>query len=151
MQLSFDAKQLLIQDLSTGRLLYKGLSKDGVYPIHSSQFCRFASDKSVCLASSSTLKWQLWHSRLGHPSAKVLHSILPSLSPCTSLDFNFVPSHYKHCLAGKMHQLSFPISTNKVTAPFQLVHADLWGAAPFVSINAFRFYLVLVDEFTQFT
>uniref|UniRef100_A0A2N9HMV6 Uncharacterized protein n=1 Tax=Fagus sylvatica TaxID=28930 RepID=A0A2N9HMV6_FAGSY len=28
----FDAKQLLIQDLPTGKLLYKGLSKDGVYP-----------------------------------------------------------------------------------------------------------------------
>uniref|UniRef100_A0A2N9ELB4 Reverse transcriptase Ty1/copia-type domain-containing protein n=2 Tax=Fagus sylvatica TaxID=28930 RepID=A0A2N9ELB4_FAGSY len=39
----FDAKQLLIQDLPTGRLLYKGLSKDGVYPIHSSQFCSSAS------------------------------------------------------------------------------------------------------------
>uniref|UniRef100_A0A2N9J6E2 Integrase catalytic domain-containing protein n=1 Tax=Fagus sylvatica TaxID=28930 RepID=A0A2N9J6E2_FAGSY len=147
----FDAKQLLIQDLPTGRLLYKGLSKDGVYPIHSSQFCRSASvNKSACLASS-TLKWQLWHSRLGHPSAKVLHNILPSLSPCTSLDFNSVPTHCKHCIAGKMHQLPFPVSINKVTAPFQLVHADLWGPAPNVSINAFRFYLVLVDEFTKFT
>uniref|UniRef100_A0A2N9IPP4 Integrase catalytic domain-containing protein n=1 Tax=Fagus sylvatica TaxID=28930 RepID=A0A2N9IPP4_FAGSY len=147
----FDAKQLLIQDLPTGRLLYKGLSKDGVYPIHSSQFCRSASvNKSACLASS-TLKWQLWHSRLGHPSAKVLHNILPSLSPCTSLDFNSVPTHCKHCIAGKMHQLPFPVSINKVTTPFQLVNADLWGPAPTVSINAFRFYLVLVDEFTKFT
>uniref|UniRef100_A0A2N9IXE5 Integrase catalytic domain-containing protein n=1 Tax=Fagus sylvatica TaxID=28930 RepID=A0A2N9IXE5_FAGSY len=147
----FDAKQFLIQDLPTGRLLYKGLSKDGVYPIHSSQFCRSTLvNKLACLASS-TLKWQLWHSRLGHPSAKVLHNILPSLSSCTSLDFNSVPTHYKHCIAGKMHQLPFPVSINKVTAPFQLVHADLWGPAPNVSINAFRFYLVLVDEFTKFT
>jgi hypothetical protein len=29
----FDANKLLIQDLPTGRLLYKGLSKNGVYPI----------------------------------------------------------------------------------------------------------------------
>ena len=50
-----------------------------------------------------------------------------------------------------MHQLPFPISTNKVTKPFQLVHADLWGPAPSVSLNGFRFYLVLVDEFTKFT
>uniref|UniRef100_A0A2N9GES9 Retrotransposon Copia-like N-terminal domain-containing protein n=1 Tax=Fagus sylvatica TaxID=28930 RepID=A0A2N9GES9_FAGSY len=55
----FDAKQLLIQDLPTGRLLYKGLSKDGVYPIHSSQFCSSASPKSAYLTSSSALKWQL--------------------------------------------------------------------------------------------
>ena len=50
-----------------------------------------------------------------------------------------------------MHQLPFPISTNKVKELFQLVHADLWGPAPFVSLNVFRFYLVLVDEFTKFT
>jgi hypothetical protein len=147
----FDAKKLLIQDLPTGRLLYKGLSKDGVYPIHSSQFCSSASPKSAYLTSSSALKWQLWHSRLGHPSAKVLHSIFPSLSPCNTLDFNSVSNHCKHCLAGKMHQLPFPVSTNKVTKPFQLVHADLWGPAPSVSLNGFRFYLVLVDEFTKFT
>jgi transposase InsO family protein len=147
----FDAQKLLIQDLPTGRLLYKGLSKDGVYPIHSSQFCRSASTKSACLASSSAQKWQLWHSRLGHPSAKVLHTIFPSLSSCNPLDFNSVKSHCKHCLAGKMHQLPFTVSTNKVTAPFQLVHADLWGPAPSVSLNGFKFYLVLVDEYTKFT
>ena len=141
----------MIQDLPTGRLLYKGLSKDGVFPIHSYQFCRSAPLKSACLASSSAHKWQLWHSRLGHPSAKVLHTIFPSLSSCTSLDFNSVQSHCKHCLAGKMHQLPFPASTNKVTAPFQLVHADLWGPAPSVSLNGFRFYLVLVYEYTKFT
>jgi transposase InsO family protein len=149
--LSFDAQKLLIQDLPTGRLLYKGLSKDGVYPIHSSQFCRSASTKSACLASSSAQKWQLWHSRLGHPSAKVLHTIFPSLSSCNPLDFNSVKSHCKHYLAGKMHQLPFPVSNNKVTAPFQIVHADLWGPAPSVSLNGFRFYLVLVDEYTKFT
>jgi hypothetical protein len=147
----FDAQKLLIQDLPTGRLLYKGLSKDGVYPIHSSQFCTSASSKTACLASSSAQTWELWHSRLGHPSAKVLHTIFPSLSSCNSLEFNSVNSHCKHCLAGKMHQLPFSVSTNKVTAPFQLVHADLWGPAPSVSLNGFRFYLVLVDEYTKFT
>ena len=32
----FDAYQFLIQDLPTGKVLYRGLSKDGVYPIPSS-------------------------------------------------------------------------------------------------------------------
>uniref|UniRef100_A0A2N9HVF5 Reverse transcriptase Ty1/copia-type domain-containing protein n=1 Tax=Fagus sylvatica TaxID=28930 RepID=A0A2N9HVF5_FAGSY len=59
-----------------GDSFYKGLSKDGVYPIHSSQFCSSASPKSAYLTSSSALKWQLWHSRLGHPSAKVIHVLI---------------------------------------------------------------------------
>uniref|UniRef100_A0A2N9ITN0 Reverse transcriptase Ty1/copia-type domain-containing protein n=1 Tax=Fagus sylvatica TaxID=28930 RepID=A0A2N9ITN0_FAGSY len=125
----FDAQKLLIQDLPTGRLLYKGLSKDGVYPIHSSQFCRSASTKSACLASSSAQKWQLWHSRLGHPSAKVLHTIFPSLSSCNPLDFNSVKSHFSASLHSDLSSqnhasvsayldsdLSFPLS-NSPTQP----------------------------------
>jgi hypothetical protein len=50
-----------------------------------------------------------------------------------------------------MHQLPFPISNKHVVFPFELVHADLWGPAPVVSTNAFRYYLVLVDDFTKFT
>jgi hypothetical protein len=50
-----------------------------------------------------------------------------------------------------MHQLSFPASNKRVTAPFALVHSDLWGPAPVQSFTGFKYYLVLVDEFTKFT
>uniref|UniRef100_A0A2N9FJA4 Integrase catalytic domain-containing protein n=1 Tax=Fagus sylvatica TaxID=28930 RepID=A0A2N9FJA4_FAGSY len=143
----FDANQLLVQDLPTGRLLYKGLSKNGVYPIQSQLFN--SANKTACTAQSSSDKWQLWHSRLGHPSAKVLSSL------SHSFNFNFlskpVLEHCHHCLAGKMHQLPFPSSNKQVQSPFELVHSDLWGPAPVVSTNAFRYYLVFVDEFTKFT
>jgi transposase InsO family protein len=143
----FNANQLLVQDLPTGRLLYKGLSKNGVYPIQPQLFN--SANKTACTAQSSSDKWQLWHSRLGHPSAKVLSSL------SHSFNFNFlskpVLEHCHHCLTGKMHQLPFPSSNKQVQSPFELVHSDLWGPAPVVSTNAFRYYLVFVDEFTKFT
>jgi transposase InsO family protein len=143
----FNANQFLVQDLPTGRLLYKGLSKNGVYPIQSQLFN--SANKTACTAQSSSDKWQLWHSRLGHPSAKVLSSL------SHSFNFNFlskpVLEHCHHCLAGKMHQLPFPSSNKQVQSPFELVHSDLWGPSPVVSTNAFRYYLVFVDEFTKFT
>uniref|UniRef100_A0A2N9E4D6 Reverse transcriptase Ty1/copia-type domain-containing protein n=1 Tax=Fagus sylvatica TaxID=28930 RepID=A0A2N9E4D6_FAGSY len=88
----FDAHKLLIQDLPTGRLLYKGLSKDGVYPINSSQFCTSASSKTACFASSSAQKWELWHSRLGHPSAKVIPFIPKAILALTHLHIDSTPS-----------------------------------------------------------
>uniref|UniRef100_A0A2N9GHZ2 Integrase catalytic domain-containing protein n=1 Tax=Fagus sylvatica TaxID=28930 RepID=A0A2N9GHZ2_FAGSY len=145
----FDANKLLIQDIPTGKLLYKGLSKNGVYPIHSQLFSS-ASNNTACTAQSfSPEKWQLWHSRLGHPSARILTSLFPTLHS-NFLSKN-VLEHCHHCLAGKMHQLPFPISNKHAVFPFELVHADLWGPAPVVSTNAFRYYLVLVDDFTKFT
>uniref|UniRef100_A0A2N9EYV7 GAG-pre-integrase domain-containing protein n=1 Tax=Fagus sylvatica TaxID=28930 RepID=A0A2N9EYV7_FAGSY len=72
--------QTIVQDLPTGRVLYKDLSRNGVYPIHSSNLFNFAYNKTACAAHSvSHHKWQLWHSRLGHPSNKVLSSMFPSL------------------------------------------------------------------------
>jgi transposase InsO family protein len=147
----FDANKLLIQDLPTGRLLYQGLSRNGVYPIHSSTLFNSASNKTACAAHSITPdKWHLWHSRLGHPSSKVLSSVFPSLQ-CKPVLSDTTKVHCTHCLAGKMHQLPFPDSNKTVTSPFALVHADLWGPAPVSSYVGFRFYLVLVDEFTKFT
>uniref|UniRef100_A0A2N9G021 Integrase catalytic domain-containing protein n=1 Tax=Fagus sylvatica TaxID=28930 RepID=A0A2N9G021_FAGSY len=144
----FDSNQLLIQDLPTGRLLYKGLSKNGVYPIHSSTFFNSASNKTACTAHSvSAHKWQLWHSRLGHPSNKVLSNVFPNLQSTSYV----TSKHCTHCLAGKMHQLPFSVSNKNSTAPFALIHADLWGPAPITSSTGFRFYLVLVDDFTKFT
>uniref|UniRef100_A0A2N9GGL3 Integrase catalytic domain-containing protein n=1 Tax=Fagus sylvatica TaxID=28930 RepID=A0A2N9GGL3_FAGSY len=149
----FDANKLLIQDLPTGRVLYKGLSRNGVYPIHSSNLFTSAFNKTACAASAYSFSapiWQLWHSRLGHPSNKVLSSIFPSLQCNTSLSES-VKTHCTHCLAGKMHQLPFPVSNKTVSSPFSLIHADLWGPAPIVSYTGFKYYLVLVDEFTKFT
>ena len=39
----FDAHELKIQDIPTGRLIYKGLSEDGVYPIYSKNFIKSPS------------------------------------------------------------------------------------------------------------
>jgi hypothetical protein len=148
----FDANKLLVQDIPTGRLLYKGLSNNGVYLIQSSLLLHSAVNKRACVAqSASSEKWNLWHSRLCHPSAQVLNTIFPSLSSCNPLHFQSTKLHCKHCLAGKMHQLSFSVSNKRVTAPFALVHSDLWGPAPVQSSTGFKYYLVLVDEFTKFT
>uniref|UniRef100_A0A2N9FW57 Reverse transcriptase Ty1/copia-type domain-containing protein n=1 Tax=Fagus sylvatica TaxID=28930 RepID=A0A2N9FW57_FAGSY len=116
----FDAKKFSIQDLPTGRLLYKGLSNNGVYPIQSPLFIP-AANKIACAAHSISLdKWHLWHSRLGHPSAKA-----------------------------KMHQLPFPTSNKTITSPFELVHADLWGPAPVVASNSFSHNTMVISPYSH--
>ena len=76
--------------------------------------------------------------------------MFPSLQ-CNASLTNSVKTHCIHCLVGKMHQLPFPVSNKSMSSPFALIHADLWGPAPIMSYTGFRYYLVLVDEFTKFT
>jgi hypothetical protein len=147
----FDSNKLLVQDLPTGRILYQGQSEHGVYPIHSSSFLKSVHNKSAFNSSlSAANNWLLWHTRLGHPSASVLHSVFPSLKSCNPLNNKSHLLHCQHCLAGKMHKLPFPISVPKSEFPLHVLHADLWGPAPIQSNNGFRFYLVIVDDYTKF-
>uniref|UniRef100_A0A2N9G5X4 Integrase catalytic domain-containing protein n=1 Tax=Fagus sylvatica TaxID=28930 RepID=A0A2N9G5X4_FAGSY len=52
--------------------------------------------------------------------------------------------------SGKMHKLPFSISVPKSEFPLHVLHADLWGPAPIQSYNGFRYYLVIVDDYTKF-
>ena len=88
--------------------------------------------------------------RLGHPHDQALNTLFShdksifnksntDIQPCT------------HCLFGKMHNLPFPNSQFIASAPFELVHSDLWGPAPINSMNGFRYYILFVDHYSRFT
>ena len=77
----FDSDLFSIQDRLSGKPLYEGLSRDGLYPVHglslplrsnsslSSVFC----PSPTCLQSdcSKVSDADLWHARLGHPQHRV--------------------------------------------------------------------------------
>ena len=50
-----------------------------------------------------------------------------------------------------MHKLPFPKQLSKFEYPLQLIHSDVWGPAPIVSILEHKFYVIFVDDFTHFT
>jgi transposase InsO family protein len=143
----FDASKFRIKDLSSGRLLYSGLSERGLYPIHGAIFPESTSPQSFH-TSAIDVSSSLWHNRLGHPQQIVLHHVLQKR---LSLPVSNTHSVCSHCLAGKMHQLPFPKSVSITSRPLEIVHSDVWGPAPITSNNGTRFYVIFVDDFTRFT
>jgi hypothetical protein len=154
----FDSNKFFIQDLPSGKVLYRGLSENGLYPTHThhSPFVPSVTTSSATASPSiqaflfSRNKWQLWHQRLGHPSDRVLISALPSLSSCVSVNNKHIQHHCKHCLIGKMHKLPFVSSQFQSTQPLELVHSDVWGLAPITSSNGYKYYLLFVDDYSRF-
>ena len=104
---------------------------------------------SDCVTSCNTRLLTLWHSRLGHRNKVVLNKILDQLnikvSPGTEMNF------CDACQYGKMHQASFPSTPLHTTAPFQIIHSDVWGPAPHLSLEGYRFYISFVDDYSRYT
>lgn len=96
------------------------------------------------LATAPTI--ELWHQRLGHLGRRSLHQSLPSL------DFTNDGKHSSMCEAcqlGKHVRLPFSSSNLVSYVPFQLVHADVW-TSPIVTFSGFKYYLVLIDDYTHY-
>ncbi|KAH9769651.1 retrovirus-related pol polyprotein from transposon RE1 [Citrus sinensis] len=89
----------------------------------------------------------LLHQRFGHPSKHVLKCILSSLSlPCPTS----IPDFCDACQYGKIHQFPFYSTGIKTKAPLELVHTDLWGPAPMLSLQGYRYYISFVDDYSRY-
>ncbi|KAJ0490449.1 putative RNA-directed DNA polymerase [Helianthus annuus] len=85
-----------------------------------------------------------WHKRLGHPSnSKLSHvNFLKNVS-LNSKDF------CDSCVKAKFSRLPFPISFTKASAPFELLHCDVWGKYRTPSFTRASYFLTIVDDFSR--
>ena len=81
------------------------------------------------------------HSRLGHPSGRVMREL--GYSP--SSEFKIC----EHCSAGKMTKVSPKSSTFKAIHPLRLIHSDVCGPINVPGLSGERYFLTIVDDFSR--
>jgi hypothetical protein len=55
------------------------------------------------------------------------------------------------CQFGKQTKLPFNNSDFFSSAPFDLVHSDIWDSAPFSTEGGSRYFVIFVDDYSRFT
>ena len=91
-----------------------------------------------------------WHCRLGHPSSQVLTKLVSTQSLPMSAPRIF-SSHCDSFLSNKSHKLPFGASSISCTRPLEIIYTDVWGPAPIISYDHYRYYVIFVDYFTKYT
>ncbi|KAK9079847.1 hypothetical protein SSX86_001520 [Deinandra increscens subsp. villosa] len=88
----------------------------------------------------------IWHSRLGHLPFYKLKTL--NLSSSTSFDTSCPCDIYPKA---RQHKLPFPHSSRSTSAPFELIHIDVWGPYSTDTYNGFKYFLTIVDDYTRTT
>jgi transposase InsO family protein len=78
-------------------------------------------------------------------SALLRRDLLGSVLGRESLD------HCQGYRLGKQVKFPYPSSEPVSQRPFDLVHSDVWGSAPFVSKGGHKYYIIYIDDFSRHT
>ena len=55
------------------------------------------------------------------------------------------------CQLGKSCKLPFSESVFQAIRPLERIHCDVWGPAPSVSVQGFKYYVVFIDNYSRFS
>ncbi|CAN6575988.1 unnamed protein product [Malus baccata var. baccata] len=112
-----------LEDKTTGRILYKGMCHNGLYPIILPRSHLAINKGKIAAFLGKQVTVSIWHKRLGHPSNTIVSQVLTSSH--VSYVANQDPYVCQPCLEGKFSKLPFSSSGDKFVQPFDIVHSDV--------------------------
>ena len=112
-----------LQDPRTGQVLGTSRKVGSIFKVLD---LKISSQVVSATTTTATPSPDLWHARLGHPSLSHLQLLASQghLGLVQFQNFDCTSFHF-----GKQTKLSFNNSNSFSSAPFNLIHSDIWGPA----------------------
>lgn len=126
----FSVSHCIFQDHVSKQMIGRGSLQHGLY------FLDDASHLNSVFLVSPANKFDLWHSRLGHPCISRFQFLVKKF-PDIVANKNFMCDI---CPQAKQSRDSFPQSISRSSKCFELIHIDIWGPFSVPSKNGSRFF-----------
>ena len=133
-----------MKDRRSKKLLLHGPNSHGLY-----QFPSFKHQTPPSALIGERVSLPQWHSRLDHPSLKLVKKILSFFQ--LPVSNSTITDPCSACLSSKSKQLPFSASLSRSTCPLELIHTDVWGPAPICSKSGFKYHVSFLDDFSRYT
>ena len=100
------------------------------------------------ISEKSTSSLALWNSRLGHASISRVKQLVSRglLGSISNKSFDCIPYQF-----GKQTTLPFNNSVFHALFSFDLIHSDVWSPYPITNQDGSRYFVIFVDDFSQYT
>ena len=92
--------------------------------------------------------YDVWHQRLGHPSKRVMSLFSSKVG---NFENKGRDKPCDVCFRAKQMRKPFPLSENKATSCFDLLHCDIWGAYRYESLCEAHYFLTIIDDASRGT
>ena len=125
-------------------MIGQGRESNGLYLL---DFSYQQSSTALTATTSPFSSIELWHTRLEHPSFSKLQLLkrvvnINAFNKTTCCDV---------CHFSKQKRLPFPISNHVSSTPFDFIHCDLWGPFATYTVEGYKYFLTIVDDFSRCT
>ncbi|RVW12197.1 Retrovirus-related Pol polyprotein from transposon RE1 [Vitis vinifera] len=130
--IEFWSNSFFVKDLHTKKVLAQGKLENGLYrfPVLNSKKVAF----------------------VGHASADTVTQIMQSCNGSFEKNQNTVCSTVcSSCQLAKSHRLPTHLSLSCASKPLELVHTDLWGPASVKSTSGARYFILFLNDYSQYT
>ena len=102
------------------------------------------------LVHETTSSSELWHRRLAHINYKSFPYVIKVVTGLPDLNIEHEGT-CKGCAQGKNINNPFPKSVTKTKGTLELIHSDVCGPMPSISLSLYEYYVTFIDDYSRKT
>ena len=102
------------------------------------------------LFHENTSSSELWHKRLAHINYKALPYVRKVVTGLPDLKIDHEGT-CKGCESGNNIKNPFPKSETKTKDTLELIHSDVCGPMPSISLSGYEYYVTFIDDYSRKT